>query len=93
MESSGGAATTYSDFMVTVRESHEMESYFCSPQWTLDGEINNRPIYSADGGSKWMAVKTVSSNFIPSWIVSLTQFGQPGSSSGLMFGNPFTPQH
>ena len=48
--------------------------------------MNDRPIYTADGGSKWMAVKTVYNNIIPSWIVSLSQFGSPGSSSGLMFG-------
>ena len=36
-----------------------------------------------------MAVKTVTGNIIPSWIVSLSQFGDPGSSSGLMFGNSF----
>merc|ERR1712013_570756 len=77
MESSGGAASMYSDFMVT---------------WVMDGEINNRPIYTADGGSKWMAVKTVSGNYIPSWIVSLSQFGNPGSSSGLMFGQSSAPK-
>ena len=55
-------------------------------QWTQDGEINDRPIYKADSGSKWMAVKTVNTGYIPSWVVSLSQFGDPGSSSGLMFG-------
>merc|ERR1719225_2112062 len=65
MESSGGAGSMYSDFMVT---------------WVQDGEVNDRPIYTTDGGSKWMAVKTVSGNIIPSWIVSLSQFGSPGSS-------------
>ena len=34
-----------------------------------------------------MAVKTVSEGFIPSWIVSSSNFGvEPGSGSGLMFG-------
>ena len=33
-----------------------------------------------------MAVKTVNTGYIPSWVVSLSQFGDPGSSSGLMFG-------
>ena len=31
---------------------------------------------------------TNTGNYIPSWIVSLSQFGNPGSSSGLMFGKP-----
>merc|ERR1711934_1234147 len=54
--------------------------------------VNDRPIYTTDGGSKWMAVKTVSGNIIPSWIVSLSQFGSPGSSSGLMFGGSRAPK-
>ena len=36
-----------------------------------------------------MAVKTVNTGYIPSWVVSLSQFGNPGSGSGLMFGKPF----
>ena len=36
-----------------------------------------------------MAVKTVNEGYVPSWVVSLSQFGNPGSGSGLMFGKPF----
>ena len=36
-----------------------------------------------------MAVKTVNTGYIPSWVVSLSQFGNPGSGSGLMFGKQF----
>ena len=49
--------------------------------WTKEtDEINNRPIYKK--GSYYLAVKTVTGNFIPSWVATST----PGSGSGFMFG-------
>merc|ERR1719370_643066 len=39
-----------------------------------------------------MAVKTVNEGYVPSWVVSLSQFGNPGSGSGLMFGQSRAPK-
>jgi hypothetical protein len=71
--STGGAAASYG-------------SSFLAASWAHDGDINGSPIYKADG-TRWMAVKTVSTGYIPSWIVSNSNFGvEPGSGAGLMFG-------
>ena len=49
--------------------------------WTKEtDEINNRPIYKK--GSYYLAVKTVSGNNSPSWVVT----SPPGSGSGFVFG-------
>ena len=54
----------YFDFMPVLLPVGDIFYFYLSlctlGQWVMDGEINNRPIYTADGGSKWMAVKTVS---------------------------------
>jgi hypothetical protein len=72
MVSTGGAAAYYG-------------SSYLAASWAHDGDINGSPIYK--DGDKWMAVQTVNPGYIPSWIVSSSNFGvEPGSGSGLMFG-------
>ena len=52
---------------------------------TAGDDINGSPIYKKDG-KQWFAVKTVPSGFVPGWVGSLFQFGNPGDSSGVVFG-------
>ena len=56
--------------------------------WTKESnEINDRPIYKK--GSYYLAVKTVTGNYIPSWVGGAST---PGSSSGFMFGHSRAPK-
>ena len=55
--------------------------------WTKESnEINDRPIYKF--GDLYLAVKTVSTGYIPSWVAGYTA----GSSSGFMFGQSRAPK-
>ena len=56
--------------------------------WTKESnEINDRPIYKK--GSYYLAVKTVTGNYIPSWVGGAST---PGSASGFMFGGSRAPK-
>ena len=56
--------------------------------WTKESnEINDRPIYKK--GSIYLAVKTVSTGFYPSWVATPVE---PGSASGFMFGGSRAPK-
>jgi len=78
LESTGGAAS-------------DLGSWMTEFTYTAGDDINDRPIYKA--GNLWIAVKTVSEGFVPSWIVSSTDFGvDPGSGSGMIFGGSGAPK-
>merc|ERR1719378_351809 len=64
------------------------ESFF-SGTWTYTAgdDINNRPIYRK--GSYAFAVATVSTGFIPFWVLTST----PGSNSGFVFEENAKPQN
>jgi len=73
--------STKSDFTDSAYQSLLMGT------WTKESnEINDRPIYKK--GSYYLAVKTVSTGFIPSWVATST----PGSGSGFMFGGSRAPK-
>ena len=73
--------STKSDFTDSAYQSLLMGT------WTKESnEINDRPIYKK--GSYYLAVKTVSSGFYPSWVATAT----PGSGSGFMFGGSRAPK-
>ena len=56
--------------------------------WTKESdEINDRPIYKK--GSFYLAVKTVPSGYIPSWVGGA---GTAGSGSGFFFGQSRAPK-
>ena len=60
--------------------------------WTKEsGDINDRPIYkrTSNYGDYYMAVKTVQSGYIPSWVGGV---GTPGSNQGMMFGQSRAPK-
>ena len=56
--------------------------------WTKESnEINDRPIYKK--GSLFLAVQTVSSGYIPSWVGGVSE---AGSGSGFFFGQSRAPK-
>ena len=60
---------------------------FLTGTWTKESnEINDRPIYKL--GDLYLAVKTVATGYIPSWVAAYT----PGSGSGFMFGRSGAPK-
>ena len=70
--------------MKSVTHHHDLGDY----QYTAGDDINGRPIYRK-GTTSWFAVKTVPDGYKASWIGSIFQFGEPGSSSGLVFESDY----